>query len=228
MVSLTRDILHSQGNKFSYDTIRSPAFTGLFGRKTDDVYASNESQPTEETRYLPTPVLGNPKRLQYSWREDYQGQQMIDLYGESKEFAGTISPHLWKNEQNGLPLRLGYCSGLADIGHSVMSASFANFSKPPPVPNHSSNAYQHMPPSKFEPSADGVPTYPTRKRLATLRQSATASVGKKSQPQFRENHADVELLRQQQEKEDEALLSSARQLALKATLKQRRIDKMNK
>jgi len=120
--------------------VRSPLFTGL-------------------DSYLPEDVLGDPRRLKYPWREDYQGERFAVKFPElAKPFIENAAPRQWTHF-DGTPLRLGLCSGLANTGYSVSSSSFPDYSLPPPEEKHhysgSAKAYESIPPeTRREPSAN--------------------------------------------------------------------------
>ena len=192
LLRVTRSVIYSlsrltlQGNKFSYDTIRSPAFTGNFERETQTFYQSPASNsPTSNTRtgYLPTPVLGDHRRMEYPWRENYQGEHIAQLYEEQAKLHTTAAPDKWKSDRDGVPLRLGFCSGLAATGHSVMTSSYPNYSRPPPIPGDDAHGYHHLPRPKLVATADGVPTYPVGKRAVELQRTQTG-YGKKPHKGF--------------------------------------------
>jgi hypothetical protein len=116
---------------------------------------------TGHERYLPTPVLGDPRRLDFPWREDYQGERFRVQHPDlAKPFVETAAPTQWLHSQDGTPLRLGFCSGLiTDVGHSVMSASFPDYSRPPPHAKDAA-AYEALPAEPHrEADPAGCPTY---------------------------------------------------------------------
>lgn len=123
---------------------------------------------TGHERYLPTPVLGDPRRLEYPWREDYQGERFRMQHPElAKPFVETAAPTQWVHSLDGTPLRLGFCSGLiTEVGHSVMSGSFPDYSRPPPRAKDN-YAYQALPAEPHrEADPAGCPTFGFFRRQA--------------------------------------------------------------